>query len=260
MKYLIANWKMYGEASQVRTWISDVSKVNAQANASLHVVLCPSNVFLSEAKRYAAKLPYVSLGAQDCHFEKHGAYTGDISAAMLKNAGADYIILGHSERRSLHFETSEIIANKCRAAVKASTIPIVCVGESKSERDAGHALQCVQKQLTESLTGVKGELIIAYEPVWAIGSGQTPMLEEITAMHQFIKTLCVEMQLTRDSATCVVYGGSVNATNAASIMALPEVDGALIGSASISSESFCAIIEATRSVTPSDAKYMASRA
>lgn len=249
MSMIIANWKMHGDALELRSWMAQVSAKMAQKSSQIEVIFCPPAVFLSEAKSLLGDNKTLLLGAQDCHHESCGAFTGDISADMLKKSGADYIIIGHSERRLLHGETSEIIAKKCNQVQLVGVIPVVCVGESESERAAGNAESVVKSQLVESLKHITRPCIIAYEPVWAIGSGSTPKLEEIAQMHRYIKSLCDQMQLTRDRATRVVYGGSVNAQNAASILALPEVDGALIGSASVKAESFCEIIEVAQLLT-----------
>lgn len=249
MSMIIANWKMHGDALELRSWMAQVYATIAQKSSQIEVVFCPPALFLSEAKSLLGDNKALLLGAQDCHHEARGAFTGDISADMLKKAGADYVILGHSERRLLHGETSEMIAKKCSQALLAGVTPIVCVGESESERKSGNAELVVKTQLVESLKNITRPCIIAYEPVWAIGSGSTPMFEEIAQMHRYIKSLCDQMQLTRDRAAHVVYGGSVNAQNAASILALPEVDGALIGSASVKADSFCEIIEVAQLLT-----------
>jgi triosephosphate isomerase len=176
----------------------------------------------------------ISLGAQDCHAQAEGAFTGDIAAGMLKEAGCAYVILGHSERRRDHGETDAVIAQKLNTAQSAGLIPILCIGETLAEYEGGKTAEVLKRQL--ALIKADGTLIIAYEPVWAIGSGKTPKPAEIQAAHAVIKTV-----LGRD--TPVLYGGSVNAANLAEIVAIPEVSGVLVGGASRDLAAMLAMID-----------------
>ena len=188
------------------------------------------------------------LGAQNCHTEEKGAFTGEVSPAFLSKLGVKYVICGHSERRQYFGETDEIVAAKVAAVIKFQMIPIVCVGESKEEREAGQTLDRVETQIRGSLKGRKADdlvsLVIAYEPIWAIGTGKVPTLGEIEEMHSAIRALCSHYfdQVSTD-AIRIVYGGSCNATNAKSIFQLPNVDGGLVGGASLQFESFKEIID-----------------
>ena len=196
----------------------------------------------------------VAVGGQDCHAAapgaQFGAHTGDISAAMLKDAGAGYVILGHSERRQNHGETSETVREKVLAAVAAGLVPIVCVGETADQRAGGQETETVGWQLSGSLPagfaqgGSAG--IVAYEPVWAIGTGRTPTADEVAAMHGFIRAELSRQFGPAGAGIRILYGGSVNAGNAAALLSLPEVGGALVGGASLTAESFRAIAAAAR--------------
>ena len=181
------------------------------------------------------------LGGQDCHTETHGAYTGDLSAAMFSDLGCRYMILGHSERRHGHGESSALIAKKFEAAQQAGLTVILCVGETPEQLAAGSTSQIIEQQLRESIpaTVKTANLVIAYEPVWAIGTGQQPTAEDVVTVHQLIRKILGNVGQT----VPVLYGGSVNAGNAASILREDEVDGVLVGSASLNADSFWAIAE-----------------
>ena len=184
----------------------------------------------------------VKLGAQDCHAGASGAHTGDVSAVLLKEIGADYVILGHSERRADHGETNADVAAKVAAALAAGLIPIVCVGESEATREAGDAESFVRMQLEHSLpTGFSG--IVAYEPIWAIGTGKTPSVADVAAMHAAIRA-ALAGRLAGGAAIPILYGGSVKPENAAALLAVPEVGGALVGGASLKAADLLAIAAA----------------
>ena len=187
----------------------------------------------------------IALGGQDCHAAQSGAHTGDVSAAMLKDAGCRYVILGHSERRADHGETDAEVRAKSMAAIAAGLVPLICVGESEAERRAGKAEIAVARQLAGSLPPLAeaNALVVAYEPVWAIGSGRTPSEAEIAAMHGFIRT-CLSNTVADPAAQRILYGGSVKAENAAIILRVPDVDGALVGGASLDAGQFWAIVQA----------------
>jgi triosephosphate isomerase (TIM) len=187
----------------------------------------------------------VALGGQDCHAAARGAHTGDISAAMLRDAGCAYVILGHSERRHQHHETDARVRAKVETARAEGLIPIVCIGENAAERDKGATLGVLDTQLGRSLPeGLRGgDLVVAYEPTWAIGSGTTPKDHEIAEAHAFIRAQ-LERRVAEPDAVRILYGGSVNSGNAAQILPIANVDGALVGGASLDAASFWAIAEA----------------
>ena len=186
------------------------------------------------------------MGAQDCHTAETGAHTGDVSAAMLADAGCSHVILGHSERRSDHGEGSALVRAKADAALAAGLVPIVCVGETEAEREAGQALSVVGSQVADSLPAAEREIVVAYEPVWAIGSGRTPTLAEVGEVHGHIRTLLRgQLGEARGGAVRILYGGSVKAANAGELLAIEDVDGALVGGASLNAEEFHAIGAAT---------------
>lgn len=242
--FIIANWKMHGDPERIRNWIDTVTPALASEPDSLQCVLCSPSIWLHETAEYLANNKRILPGAQDCRAEAEGAFTGDISARMLSKAGARYVIVGHSERRLNHHETSEDVAAKCRAVKHAGMYPIVCVGETLAERQEGREIEVVREQLSQSIAGGDSWCVVAYEPVWAIGTGHTPSLDDIASMHREIQAYTKTLQQSRDRPIPVVYGGSVNPSNAASILAIPEVSGALIGSASLQAESYVAIVQA----------------
>lgn len=189
----------------------------------------------------------IGVGGQDCHATANGAFTGDISAPMLLDAGADFTIIGHSERRAMHGESDPIVRAKAEAAQDAGLSVIVCVGETEAERDAGSAVAVVTGQLDGSLPrgeNAAAKLSVAYEPVWAIGTGRVPSVEDVAAMHAAIRTCLGEIYGDEGTEVRILYGGSVNAGNAAELLGVAEVGGALVGGASLTAESFTAIIGA----------------
>jgi len=189
----------------------------------------------------------IGVGGQDCHVEAGGAFTGDISAPMLADAGADFAIVGHSERRAIHGETNDIVRIKAEAAQSAGLSVILCVGETEAERDSGSAEAVVCAQLDGSLPRgeeVAAKLAVAYEPVWAIGTGRVPSLDDVSAMHRAIRKKLAAIYGEAGAGVRILYGGSVNAKNAAELLAADEVGGALVGGASLTAESFTAIIGA----------------
>ncbi len=206
------------------------------------LVICPPATLLMAAAAICEGAP-VGLGGQHCHSEPSGPFTGDISAQMLKDAGASYVILGHSERRSGHHEGNESVREKAAAAFKAGLTAIVCVGELKAERDAGEALPVVGAQLAGSLPphAAPANLVVAYEPVWAIGTGLTPTPHDIAEMHRFIRARLHEHLPGRGDGVRILYGGSVKPANAAELMRVENVDGSLVGGASLTAKDFMAI-------------------
>jgi triosephosphate isomerase (TIM) len=235
-KLAAGNWKMNGLRG-------DLAEARALAAAfpapSCGIALCPPATLLA-AMAEAVSGSAVLVGGQDCHPQLAGAHTGDISATMLADAGASYVILGHSERRADHAESSRLVATKASAAHAAGLISIICVGETEGQRDAGQTLEVVLEQLAASLPigSGAGNTVIAYEPVWAIGTGRTPTVAQITEVHDALRAH------VPDRAISLLYGGSVKPGNAAEIFAIANVDGALVGGASLKAADFGAIIAA----------------
>lgn len=235
-KLAAGNWKMNGRAAD----LAELAPLPAPQD--IDVLICPPATLLSRA---AMAAPHLSFGGQDCHPADTGAHTGDISAAMLADAGASYVILGHSERRSDHAERDALIQYKVNAARQAGLVPILCVGETRDQRDAGTAPRIVADQIAAGLPPDIETVVVAYEPVWAIGSGATPTLDEIADMHRQIRqTLAAHLTPDVAAATRLLYGGSVKPGNAADIFAIDDVDGALVGGASLRAEDFGPIITA----------------
>ena len=211
----------------------------AAGETACDIVVCPPAALLFEL-RDTLQGAGIALGGQDCHAEVKGAHTGDISAELLTDCGCSYVILGHSERRADHGETNEIVRMKVAAALRAEVRAILCVGESEEEREAGRALAVVGEQLSKSLpdSGGSANIIIAYEPVWAIGTGRIPSAVELGEMHQHIRDLFGELKTGGKSGVRVLYGGSVKAENADEILSIAGVDGAVVGGASLSAKNF----------------------
>lgn len=242
MKMLIAgNWKMNGLTASAAEVQSLVDKFSGATPEELDVLICPPATLVAAlASSYADE--GVMIGGQDCHANESGAHTGDISAAMLADAGAAYVIVGHSERRADHGEDDAAVKAKADAVLAAGLTPIICVGETQSEREAGRALDVVGAQLAGSLPDTQDEFVIAYEPVWAIGTGLTPTIGDIAEMHQFIRSK------TRDDIR-LLYGGSVKPGNAKEILGVKNVNGALVGGASLKADDFHGIIAAAPGAT-----------
>jgi len=223
-----------------------VSKSRANPFVVAEVLICPPATYLTAATEMTEGSD-ILVGAQDCHEATSGAHTGDISAGMLADCGARYVILGHSERRVDHGEPSEKVAAKAVAALKAELIPIICVGETLAERDAGKTLSVVEAQLEASLPAdaIADRLVIAYEPVWAIGTGRTPSSADVEAVHAHLRRL-LGAWFEDGHQVRLLYGGSVKPQNAAELLSLPEVNGALVGGASLKADDFWAIAAAAR--------------
>jgi triosephosphate isomerase (TIM) len=213
----------------------------AERLANVDLMVCPPATLLASFAAMA-RGSRVAIGAQDCHPHPAGAYTGDIAAEMLKDAGAQAVIVGHSERRHYHGETDAMVRDKALAARRAGLVAIVCVGETQAERDAGHARAVVRAQLDSSLPDGAADFALAYEPVWAIGSGVTPMPRDIAHMHGFIRQMLSARYGEAAQRTRILYGGSVKPNNAAELLAVDNVDGALVGGASLRAEEFLPIV------------------
>jgi triosephosphate isomerase len=237
------NWKMNGLAASV----SQLNAVIAGAPdvPSVDLMVCPPATLIARFAAAARGTP-VLIGGQDCHALASGAYTGDLSAEMLKDAGASAVIVGHSERRQYHHETDAEVRAKAEAARRAGLMPIVCVGETRPQREAGQALDIVASQLQESLPEGPADFVVAYEPVWAIGTGLTPTPADVGGMHRAIREHLVSRYGAGGQGTRILYGGSVNPKNATELMAVANVDGALVGGASLKAVDFLAIASVYR--------------
>lgn len=243
-KIAAGNWKMHGTKA-------DLAEIAALVAAhgtmrAVDIVICPPATLLSRMADLTAG-GAIRLGGQSCHAAPSGAHTGDISAPMLRDAGADYVIVGHSERRADHAETDAAVRAQAIAAQGAGLTPIICLGESHAQRAAGEAIAVVCAQMDQSLPQA-GPFVIAYEPIWAIGTGLVPRLADITEIHAALRARLTQTH-GRDlaQATPILYGGSVKPENARDILGLPDVDGALVGGASLKARDFGAIIEALQS-------------
>jgi triosephosphate isomerase (TIM) len=234
------NWKMNG----LRASVAELARIAHAARelSAVDILVCPPATLVAEFAAAAAGSP-VRIGAQDCRAEPAGAFTGDLSAEMLQDAGASAVIVGHSERRSYHRETDGDVRAKALAARRAGLSAIVCVGETRSERDGGRALSVVGTQLDGSVPdgATAGNLVVAYEPVWAIGSGLTPTPSDIAEMHRLVRRRLVARFGTEGEGIRILYGGSVKPANAKELMHVADVDGALVGGASLKADEFLAI-------------------
>lgn len=243
MKKLAAgNWKMNG----TKAALSEVGELLAAHPApNCDMLLCPPATLIA-AMAEVAKGTALRVGAQDCHPKPQGAHTGDLSSALLKDAGATHVILGHSERRTDHGETDDLVRAKAEAVVDAGMVAIVCIGETEAERDGGKTLAVIGTQIDGSIPmgATAANLVIAYEPVWAIGTGRTPNLSEIAEVHSFLRGRLRGLIGDEAEGVRILYGGSVKPSNAAEIFAVPHVDGALVGGASLKAADFGAIVEA----------------
>ncbi len=239
------NWKMNGlgaSAAQLDGIIAGAAKLPA----GVDVLVCPPFTLIA-AFAARARGSRVAIGGQDCHVKASGAHTGDISAEMLADAGASAVIVGHSERRCDHHETDAEVRAKALAARRARLLPIVCVGETRAERDAGKAHAVVGGQLAGSLPdGGDTDFVVAYEPVWAIGTGLTPTPQDVKDMHGFIRERLAAKFGKGSEAIRILYGGSVKPSNAAELLVIDNVDGALVGGASLNAEEFLAIAAVCR--------------
>ena len=242
--YIVGNWKMHG----TRAMLSDARAIDraAQRHMKVEVAIAPPFTLIHPVHREAEQ---IGVGAQDCHHEAEGAFTGDISAAMVADAGAKFVILGHSERREGHGETAPTIQAKVQAALDAGLRVILCCGEPAASREGGNAISFVKRQLKASLPEASEELgdasekiTVAYEPIWAIGTGNAATVEDIEEMHTAIRSVLVELYGEEQGEEIrILYGGSVKPNNAAEILATPNVGGALVGGASLSVDSFMGI-------------------
>lgn len=239
------NWKMFGSAAHLGEARKLIRTVVAR-RPKCEVAICPPAILLPVLRRIG-RSGKISLGGQTCHAAVQGAHTGEISAGMLRDAGARYVILGHSERRADNHETDAAVAAKTLAAWNAGLEPIICIGETAAQNEAGETAQVLERQLRDSIPadatlGDQHPLTIAYEPVWAIGTGKTPTIADIGRLHGQIKDRLADRFGEKGRSIRVLYGGSVKPENARAILATPGVDGALVGGASLKAKDFFAII------------------
>jgi len=231
------NWKMNGLAASE----GELTKiVNGAAGIAADLVICPPATLIADFAA-AARGSAVAIGGQDCHAEPSGAHTGDIAAEMLTDAGATAVIVGHSERRTDHHETDAQVRAKAQAAHRAGLTAILCIGEQRAEREAGKALAVIGGQLDGSLPDRAADLVVAYEPVWAIGTGLTPTAADVAEAHAFIRKKLVERYGAKGSGVRILYGGSVKPSNAKELLSIANVNGALVGGASLKAADFLAI-------------------
>lgn len=239
------NWKMNGVAESIAELNQLNSLLASGGTCNCDVMICPPYTLLNS---FVEAEGSVLIGAQDCHANKSGAHTGDISATMIKDCGATHVIVGHSERRADHGETSENVSAKASAAIAENLGAIVCVGETEAERDAGQTLDVVLDQVKKSVPSeaAASDVIIAYEPVWAIGTGRTPTTGDVEEVHKAIREQLVSRFGDEGNSIAILYGGSVKPANAEELMAVPNVNGALVGGASLKAADFNGIIDAYR--------------
>jgi triosephosphate isomerase len=240
---VVGNWKMQGSLVSVEALLGDL--VSATPAAGVEMAVCPTYVHLAQAVSLC-RFSSLTVGAQDCSHVQSGAYTGEVSPAMLAEIGCRWVILGHSERRQYQGESDVLIAAKLMSAAEAGLRPIVCVGETREQRETGAAQAVVSAQLEGALKGQTNlaQLVVAYEPVWAIGTGLTATPEQAQQMHAVMRACLADIANVDSAGTRILYGGSVKPDNAAQLFAQPDIDGALVGGAALVAADFLAIINA----------------
>lgn len=248
-KLIAGNWKMHG----AKDWAADLATSIAHgAKGDVDIVVCPSAsliypVVTALENGQNTTTPSIKVGAQDCHYNEQGAHTGDTSPAMLASLGVSHVILGHSERRSDHGETDAIVLQKSLSALSHGLVAIICIGETESQQQAGETETVLKAQILGSIPNITtaDKVVIAYEPVWAIGTGKTPTPKDVQHTHAFIRTVLAEKLGEKVAQTIrILYGGSVNPNNAKDLLTLPDVDGALVGGASLKADAFLGIVDA----------------
>lgn len=243
---VVGNWKMHGSRAENARLIEELAG-RYPSGAAADCVVCPPLVYLQEVGRLLRETP-IGLGAQDVCADTHGAFTGEVSAAMLKDVGCDYAIVGHSERRHLYGESDQLVARKFATAHSKALVPILCVGEHLADREAGRTAEVVSRQLDVVLELCSAQAllhgIVAYEPVWAIGTGRNASPAQAQEVHALIRARIATRDARIAAVTRILYGGSVKAGNAAELFAMPDVDGGLIGGASLKADEFLAILAA----------------
>jgi triosephosphate isomerase len=240
------NWKMNGLSASLAQIEAMAQGYDAPLKSRVELLICPPATLVGAAIATAAGR--LSIGGQDCHQKASGAHTGDVSASMLADLGATFVIVGHSERRTDHAESSELVKAKAEAALAAGLIAILCVGETDAERKAGRTLDVVGAQIADSLPAgaTAANLVLAYEPVWAIGTGLTPTAADVADVHAFIRAELARALGAEGAGVRILYGGSVKPSNAVELMGVANVDGALVGGASLTSKDFLGIAAAYR--------------
>ncbi len=241
------NWKMNKNLNETASLISEIKKALSENKVNADVIICPPFISLETASSLV-KGTSIKLGAQNMYFEDSGAFTGEISADMLKSVGCEYVILGHSERRTIFGETDETINKKLKKALQAGLKPIFCIGETLEEREGGITNSIVERQVKNGLAGISeadlGNIIIAYEPVWAIGTGKVASKEQAQEVHAFIRNLIKSLYSVQAAEKIIIqYGGSVKPDNAKELLSQPDIDGSLVGGACLKADSFMAIIQ-----------------
>src|SRR5436190_18443014 len=252
-KFIAGNWKMNTTRAEGVALASAIA-AKVGSSSAVDVAVCPPSLYL-EAVGQAIKNSAVGLGAQNCYYESKGAFTGEISPQMVRDIGCTYVILGHSERRHIFKESSHDVNRKTLAALGVGLIPIVCVGETLDQRQANQTAAVVREQIEGSLAGLSADqmlkIVIAYEPVWAIGTGVVATPDQAEEVHADLRRLLENGYNSQvASAVRILYGGSVNAENAATLLSQPNIDGALVGGASLKADSFLAIVAAAQSAKP----------
>jgi triosephosphate isomerase len=243
------NWKMNGTGASLNELRATGHGFMSGLDAETDALICPPATLLTRAVEVLSTTP-VKIGGQDCHARESGAHTGDISAEMLKDAGASHVIVGHSERRTDHGETNAIVRAKAEAAWRAGIVAIICIGETRAERELGSTLDILSRQIAGSVppTATAHNTVIAYEPVWAIGTGLTPTADDVAEAHAHIRAELKQLLSAESAKMRILYGGSVKPSNAVELLAIKNVDGALVGGASLKSADFLGIAEAYRSI------------
>ncbi len=249
-KFIVANWKMNKTANEAEEFLKEFILLHKNRNTEISI--CPTFLCLERAVSICNK-SNIKIGAQNCHFEEKGAFTGEVSPSMLKSIGAEYVILGHSERRNYFCETDEIINKKVKSALQNNLKPIICVGETWEEREKGHEREKIRNQIDKALKGISPEklpeITIAYEPIWAIGTGKTVSLKECEEIFEFMKNHLISTYKKENvENTRLLYGGSMNEKNAKKLLRVPYVDGGLIGGASLDVVKFTDILKQAESV------------
>lgn len=249
-KFIVANWKMNKTANEAEEFLKEFVLLNKNRDAE--IAICPTFLCLARAVSIC-KESYIKIGAQNCHFEEKGAFTGEISASMLKSSGAEYVILGHSERRNYFYETDEIVNKKVKAALKNNLKPIICVGETWEERENKKEKEKIKIQIDKALKDILpeklSEITIAYEPIWAIGTGKIVSFEECEEIFEFIKNHLISTYKKENVENIrLLYGGSMNEKNAKELLSVPYVDGGLIGGSSLDVAKFTDILKQAESV------------
>ena len=246
---ITANWKMNGTFAMAHSLVDEIA-AGTHAFESVDIVICPPHVYLPFVARQITGHPGMALGAQNCSEHSSGAYTGEVSSTMLKEVGCEYIICGHSERREYHRESDDIVARKAIIVLEQQLLPIVCVGETLDERQSGTTQAVIERQIDAILQQCENrqieQLTIAYEPVWAIGTGRSATPEQAQEVHQIIRRQVAKLSQSAAEQCRILYGGSVTGENAASVLSQPDVDGCLVGGASLKSSQFIEICKAAQ--------------